>query len=90
MFYQCLLQTAGGSRGSKGKPSKAGKNSVQNNPEFRKILDKVELIMNDTKQSPVHQHPKLEKVRDLVSRGLICSVVEAIAADSTSVSLFNI
>lgn len=67
MFHQRLLEMAGGARGSKGKPSKAGKNSIQNNPEFRKILDKVETIINDPKRSPVHQHPKLEMVRDLVS-----------------------
>jgi ERCC4-related helicase len=67
MFYQCLLAIAGGSRGGKGKPSKAGKKSIRDNPEFRKILDQVEGVMNDKNRSKASQHPKLEKARDLVS-----------------------
>lgn len=59
---------AGGSRGTKGKPSKAGKKAMQNNLEFRRIFDQVEATMNDRRRSTASQHPKLETARDLVCR----------------------
>jgi hypothetical protein len=49
--------------------TKAAKEGLKNNPEFRKLEKRVELLLNET-SSGADRHPKLRKMKDLVSWSL--------------------
>lgn len=46
--------------------TKAAKESLKSNPEFRKLEKKVELLLGET-TSAADRHPKLRTMKDLVS-----------------------
>jgi hypothetical protein len=46
--------------------TKAAKEGLKSNPEFRKLEKKVELLLNET-TSGADRHPKLRTMKDLVS-----------------------
>lgn len=49
--------------------TKAAKEGLKNNPEFRKLEKRVERLLNET-SSGADRHPKLRTMKDLVSSTL--------------------